>query len=75
MIDFGVRTGVRIRIDASAAVGIATRRGIGRVRHIELNELWLQDQIARKRICIEKIEGKENISDSLTKHCKAERIQ
>ena len=75
MADLGIEVGVRIRVDASAAVGIATRRGLGKVRHIELNELWLQDQVARKRICIEKVDGKENISDSLTKHCKAERIQ
>ena len=75
MKDMGVDIGVQVYIDASAAMGIASRRGMGRVRHIELNELWLQDQVARKRIKLQKVDGKENIADSLTKYCKAENIQ
>ena len=30
---------IRIRTDASAAKGIATRKGLGKVRHIEVNQL------------------------------------
>ena len=62
-------------VDASAAIGIARRRGLGKVRHIELNEMWLQEQVARGRISISKVEGKKNFADSLTKHCTSERIQ
>ena len=43
--DLGVTVGVKLHIDASAAIGIAMRRGMGKVRHIELNQLWLQDQV------------------------------
>ena len=73
--DLGVPTSIRIYVDASAAVGIASRRGLGKQRHIELTELWLQDQVARGRIKIQKVDGKKNISDSLTKHSKADRIE
>ena len=73
--DMGVQSTIEIRVDASAAIGIATRRGLGKVRHIELNELWLQEQVARERISIVKVDGKNNYSDSLTKYCTAERIQ
>ena len=45
--DSGVDIGVTIRTDSSAAKGIASRRGLGKVRHIELAQLWLQDQVAR----------------------------
>ena len=48
---------------------------MGKQRHIELNEVWLQDQVGRGRIKVRKIDGEKNISDSLTKHCKAERIE
>ena len=47
LADLGVQAGVQLMVDASAAIGIATRRGLGKIRHIELNELWLQEQVAR----------------------------
>ena len=73
-IDVAVKPGIELCIDASAAVGIASRRGLGKQRHIELNELWLQDQVARGRMAIRKVDGRVNFSDSLTKFCTAERI-
>ena len=65
---------IELCIDASAAIGIASRRGLGRQRHIELNELWLQDQVARGRVSVRKVDGRANFSDSLTKFCNADRI-
>ena len=72
--DLGVNLSVAVSTDSSAAKGIANRRGLGKVRHIELSELWVQDQIARGRITVYKIDGSENSSDSLTKHSCGERI-
>ena len=72
--DLGVNLHVAVSTDSSAAKGIANRRGLGKVRHIELSELWVQDQIARGRITVYKIDGSENSSDSLTKHSCGERI-
>ena len=72
--DSGVNIGVAILTDSSAAKGIASRRGLGKVRHIELAQLWLQDQVARGRVRIEKIRGEDNFADSLTKHASPERI-
>ena len=72
--DLGVQADIAIMVDASAAVGITMRRGLGKIRHIELNELWLQDQVARGRVTIHKVDGKDNFSDSLTKYCSADRI-
>ena len=72
--DINVTTRVALSTDSSAAKGIANRRGLGKVRHIELSELWLQDQVARNKIEIYKISGEDNFSDSLTKHATAERI-
>ena len=74
-VDVAVKPGIELCVDASAAVGIASRRGRGKQRHIELNELWLQDQVARGRIAIRKVNGKQNFSDSLTKFCGADRIE
>ena len=72
--DFRVNLAVAVSTDSSAAKGIANRRGLGKLRHIELSELWVQDLVARGRITIYKICGSENGSDSLTKHSNGERI-
>ena len=47
MSDLGVSyvDPILIRSDASAAIGIASRIGIGKVRHIEVSQLWVQDKI------------------------------
>ena len=66
--DMGVKMTVRIMTDSSAALGISKRRGLGKVRHIELNQLWLQDKVSTGDIDIRKVKGTENIADALTKH-------
>ncbi len=60
---------------ASAAIGIASRRGLGKVRHIELNQLWLQDKVANREVMLSKVDGTKNIADALTKHLVSELVQ
>ena len=57
-----------------AAQGISLRRGLGQVRHIETNTLWIQDRVRRGDIEIEKVGGKDNISDALTKEAGSESL-
>jgi hypothetical protein len=59
---------IRIKTDASAARGMALRKGLGPVRHIEVGQLWIQDKVNSGDIGIEKIGGKINLADTLTKH-------
>ena len=67
--------GVNLLTDSSAAKGIGNRRGLGKVRHIELGELWLQEKVAEERLNLYKIPGEDNISDHLTKAANRERIE
>ena len=46
--DLGISLETRIHVDASAALGILERRGVGRVRHLDVGALWLQEQQVRK---------------------------
>ena len=66
---------IGVSTDASAAKGIASRRGLGKVHHIEVHQLWVQDKVANGEIEIRKVEGKTNIADGLTKHVTAEDIR
>ena len=67
LADLGVELQIRIRTDASAAKGIATRRGLGKVRHIEVNQLWLQEKVNNGEIQVMKVKGEGNLADGLTK--------
>ncbi len=73
--DLGVKARIRVSTDASAAKGIASRRGLGKVRHIEVHQLWVQEKVISGEVDIRKVEGKVNLADSLTKHVDAEDIR
>ena len=45
--DMGIALSISLATDSAAARGISSRRGLGKVRRIELSELWLQDQVNR----------------------------
>ena len=60
--------GIQLLTDASAAMGIASRRGVRKVRHIGVSQLWLQDKVMRNEIELVKIRTDQNPADSLTKH-------
>ena len=73
--DFGVNVNLVVKTDASAAKGIANRKGLGKVRHIAVNQLWVQDRVAKGDLTTKKVNGKENVADNLTKHVSVEDIR
>ena len=66
--DMGVEVQVQVFTDSSAARGIAMRRGLGRIRHMEVCYLWIQEKLAEGKLKLHKMSGTENPSDLLTKH-------
>ena len=66
--DLGINVSIVCRTDASAAKSIASRRGCGRVRHIEVSTLWVQEKVALGIVEMIKDPGTENLADILTKH-------
>ena len=75
LADLGIYKGVRMKTDASAAKGIAARKGLGKIRHIEVSQLWLQDKVADGSIMIDKVDGKVNRADALTKAVQSEQLR
>ena len=73
--DLGVELDVRLHTDATTGRAIATRRGLGKVRHIAVNELWLQEQVAKNSVSIMKIKNKFNLADLLTKYLSLNEIE
>ena len=74
--DLGVtyESPIDVKSDASAAIGIANRVGVGKVRHIEVNQLWLQEKVAKGVINIIKVGTDDNLADALTKAVSAESM-
>ena len=65
--DLGATLKARLRYDATAGAGIASRRGVGRVRHLHTPCLWLQKHIQDRRIELMKVDGLKNVADVGTK--------
>ena len=58
--------------DSSACAGILNREGTGRIKHLEIRQLWLQEKTARGHLTFNKIPRAVNLSDALTHHWSAE---
>ena len=45
---------VKINGDSSAIQGILARRGCGAIKHLEVKQLWLQEQVRRGKVDVQK---------------------
>ena len=66
--DLGWKYSLTVHSDASAAIGIARRHGLGKVRHLDVTDLWVQEQVRSKVVNPAKIAGDLNPADALTKY-------
>ena len=73
--DLGKEIKSRLHMDANAAQGIIDRQGLSKVRHLDVNTLWLQEQVARDAVPLVKVPGPYNCADLMTKHVPAELIK
>lgn len=48
MSDLGWSCKIRLLVDSSAAKSIASRTGLGKLRHLEIKFLWLQECASRQ---------------------------
>ena len=66
--DFGRKLDGVLIGDATAAAGIAARRGVGKIRHLDVATLWLQNELTKGSLTVKRIPGTDNIADIGTKH-------
>ena len=53
---------------SSASRGICNRRGLGKLRHLDVALLWLQQRVQSGKIILRRIAGSVNPADLFTKH-------
>ena len=64
--DLGCNWDLVIETDATAAIGICRRRGLGKIRHLAVADLWVQDRVRSGDVILRKVAGADNASDILT---------
>ena len=73
--DRGIELQIVIKTDATAALGMARRMGVGKVRHLDTSLLWIQAKIKSGDLRVEKVEGSNNCADMLAKYVDRSIIQ
>ena len=74
MAEFGIQADLTVKSDAVAAIGIVRRQGLGRIRHLVVADLWIQQKSKQGDVSYAKLPGHSNTSDILTKPVEAEVI-
>ena len=74
-LDLGLELALRVHTDSTAAQGICNRSGIGKVRHLAVSQLWVQERLRDKSFGLYKVRGELNPADLLTKHLEQSKIR
>ena len=71
---WGEETVPKLTSDSSSALHVLKRRGPGRMKHIEIRFLALQQWREQKRLSFDKIATEDNCADVLTKAMTREQL-
>ena len=65
---------LRVSSDSSAARAICNRVGSGKVRHLSIKELWIQEEVRKKRLALDPVDTSMNWGDIGTKAHPKDRL-
>ena len=65
---WNLRLGCSVYIDSSAALAVVSRRGNGKLRHVRVGQLWIQEKADREEVLYRKVKGEANPADLMTKY-------
>ena len=60
-------------MDSDAGRALATRLGVGKMRHIQVRWLWLQERVREGDLAVKRVDGAQNVADLTTKYLEAVR--
>ena len=72
--DWGTSLSCNLYADSSAALAIAKRNVAGKLRHINVSALWIQDVQDRDGASYMKVLGTENPAGLMTKYFTREKV-
>ena len=74
-LGFLVTDRIQLFTDSSAAKSFVSRTGLGRMKHLEIRDLWLQREVGLGKVIVNKVEGPRNPAVLLTKYFKKWEIE
>ncbi len=72
--DWGIKLEGSVWVDSAAAIGTVHRRGNGKLRHVRVGSLWVQERVEDGELKVSKVDGEFNPGDLCTKHLAARKI-
>jgi len=75
MKEMKMRVQLRVATDSTANIGIQHRVGVGKMRHLEIRSLWLQEALRNGRFTLVKRSTAEMRGDLMTKYHSGERMR
>ena len=66
--EWGMKFKGNVYADSSAALGIVKRRGCGKLRHVRVGMLWIQEKNDNGDLKYTKVKGTDNPADLMTKN-------
>ena len=64
--ELGLHSSLHSLCDSSAATGIMKRSGTGRMKHLDVKHLWVQELVAKKLLTVRWVPRQQNAADVLT---------
>ena len=66
---------VHLGTDSTAAKSFVSRQGFGKMKHIEIRDMWLQKEVRDGKVEVSKVPGDQNPADLMTKILSTKDIQ
>ena len=73
--DLGISCRLNLHLDASATVCLVNRRGLGKAKHVDMQNLWIQEAYKSKRFVTKKVGTSVNPADLMTKPMPRPKIE
>ena len=73
--DWGIKMEGKLFVDSNAAIGVVHRKGNGKLRHVKVGSLWIQERVEEKEVEVRKVRGESNPADLLTKNVNQEKVE
>ncbi|CAK0818942.1 unnamed protein product, partial [Prorocentrum cordatum] len=70
----GIEVASKVHSDSNAGRAIATRIGSGKVRHLQIRDLWVQERVRLGELQLGRVDTESNRSDLGTKHLDGKRV-
>ena len=72
---FGRNVQAEVLVDSSAALAVTQRKGNGKLRHVRVGQLWVQEAAENEELKFSKVLGTENPADACTKHLTSVKLE